>query len=85
MRNKIYLIGIGFKPLEKKAQEILFNAPLILAFPGTLRIFKKYEIYSKVKEKIKVCSYFSFWRSSLLWYRTKDFKNFWKRKSRDFS
>ena len=55
MRNKIYLIGIGFKPLEKKAQEILFNAPLILAFPGTLRIFKKYEIYSKVKEKIKVC------------------------------
>ncbi len=55
MRNKIYLIGIGFKPLEKKAQEILFNAPLILAFPGTLRIFKKYEIYFKVKEKIKVC------------------------------
>jgi len=55
MESKIYLIGIGFKPLEKKAREILLEVPLVLAFPGTLKIFEKYEIYTQVKEKVKIC------------------------------
>jgi len=55
MESKIYLIGIGFKPLAKKAREILLEVPLVLAFPGTIKIFEKYEVYAQVKEKVKIC------------------------------
>ncbi len=55
MKNKIYLIGIGFKPLEKEAKDSLLKVCLVLGFKKTVELFrKKYSIYEKVKSKIKI-------------------------------
>lgn len=53
-KTKIYLIGIGFKPLEDEVKEILLKVPYILCFNKTLELFKKkYPIYKKISNKIK--------------------------------
>ncbi len=50
--NKLYIIGIGFKPLEEKVENILLKCPFIVLYPKLHEVFKKYEIYEAVKEKI---------------------------------
>ena len=50
--NKLYIIGIGFKPLEEKTKNILLKCPFIVLSPRLHEVFKKYEIYEAVKEKI---------------------------------
>lgn len=52
--TKIYAIGIGYKPLDKKAQEIIFNSETILASKRLFEVFKRYEEFNKVKDKVKV-------------------------------
>ncbi|MDW8136008.1 MAG: precorrin-6y C5,15-methyltransferase (decarboxylating) subunit CbiE [Thermodesulfobacterium sp.] len=56
MENKIYLIGIGFKPLEKEAEECLLGSHVILGFFKTIELFKNkyFSVYEKVRFKIKV-------------------------------
>lgn len=50
--NKLYIIGIGFKPLEERAKNILLSCPFIVVSPRLHEVFKKYEIYSSVKDKL---------------------------------
>jgi precorrin-6Y C5,15-methyltransferase (decarboxylating) len=50
--NKIYIIGIGFRPLDKQAKDIVLSSDVILANNRLLEIFKDYEEYEKVKDKI---------------------------------
>jgi len=50
--NKLYIVGIGFKPLEKKVIELLLKSSFIVISPRLHEVFKKYEIYDTVKEKI---------------------------------
>ncbi len=52
--NKIYVIGIGYKPLNKRAREIIHNSEIILASDRLSGVFKGYEEFEKVKNKVKV-------------------------------
>lgn len=52
--NKIYVIGIGYRPLDKRAREIITDSQVILASNRLFEIFKGYEEFEAVKEKIKV-------------------------------
>jgi precorrin-6Y C5,15-methyltransferase (decarboxylating) len=51
---KIYIIGIGYKPLEKKAIEIIYNSKVILASDRLFEVFKEYDEFEAVKDKVKV-------------------------------
>ncbi|MBI5212788.1 MAG: precorrin-6y C5,15-methyltransferase (decarboxylating) subunit CbiE [Nitrospirae bacterium] len=52
--NKIYVIGIGYKPLEKRAQEIISNSSVILASNRLSEVFKGYDEFEAVKDRVKV-------------------------------
>jgi len=51
--NKIYVIGIGFRPLDRQAREALLTSDAILANSRLFDVFRNnYEEYAMVKEKI---------------------------------
>jgi precorrin-6B C5,15-methyltransferase / cobalt-precorrin-6B C5,C15-methyltransferase len=52
--KKIYIIGIGYKPLDRRAAEILSSADGIIASPRLLVVLKDYAIFSEVQEKVVV-------------------------------
>jgi len=52
--NKITVIGIGFKPLEKKAAAVLSASDDVLVNSRLLEVFKGYAEYNSVKERIIV-------------------------------
>lgn len=52
--SKLYVIGIGYKPLDKKAQDIISAAEIILASNRLFEVFKGYKEYEEVKDKIQV-------------------------------
>ncbi|MBI4653861.1 MAG: precorrin-6y C5,15-methyltransferase (decarboxylating) subunit CbiE [Nitrospirae bacterium] len=52
--NKIYVIGIGYRPLDKGARKVILNSSVILASKRLFEVFKSYKEYEKVKDKIKV-------------------------------
>jgi len=52
--NKIYIIGVGYKPLDKKASEIILNSKIILASKRLSEVFRGYGEYEAVKDKVKV-------------------------------
>ena len=50
--NKINIIGIGFRPLDKKASEILLASDAVLTNKGLCKAFEGYAEYHKVKDNI---------------------------------
>lgn len=52
--NKINIIGIGFRPLDKKASEVLLASDVVLTNKGCLKAFNSYLEYDRVKERIIV-------------------------------
>jgi precorrin-6Y C5,15-methyltransferase (decarboxylating) len=52
--NKISVIGIGYRPLEKKARETLLNSDIIVTSGRLLEVFRRYDEHEKVKDRIKV-------------------------------
>jgi len=52
--NKINIIGIGFRPIEKKASDILLASDVVLTNKGLLKAFESYAEYESVREKIFV-------------------------------
>ena len=52
--NKINIIGIGFRPLDKKASEILLASDVVLTNKGLRKAFESYAEYESVKKKIFV-------------------------------
>ncbi|MFA5355019.1 MAG: hypothetical protein WC291_12385, partial [Thermodesulfovibrionales bacterium] len=52
--SKVFVIGIGYRPLDKKAREIVFGAEVILASRRLFEVFQTYEEYEAVKERVKV-------------------------------
>ncbi len=52
--NKLYVIGIGYRPLDKKASGIIRRAGIILANDRLMEVFKEYEEYEGVKHKIRI-------------------------------
>jgi precorrin-6Y C5,15-methyltransferase (decarboxylating) len=54
LENRIYVIGIGYRPLDKKARDILLKVPLILSSARLFEVFLRYDEYRHVKEKLRV-------------------------------
>ncbi len=52
--NKIQVIGIGYRPFDRKAREILLAADSILASTRLYEVFKAYEEFRPVKGKVLV-------------------------------
>jgi precorrin-6Y C5,15-methyltransferase (decarboxylating) len=52
--NKIHIIGIGFRPLDRKAGETVLESEAVLTNNRLLEVFKNYEEYARVKDKIIV-------------------------------
>lgn len=52
--NKINVIGIGFRPLEKKASDLLLQSDDLLVNARLLEVFRGYKEYDDVKERIIV-------------------------------
>ena len=52
--NKINIIGIGFRPLHKKASETLLGSDVVLTNTGLCKAFEEYAEYERVKEKIHI-------------------------------
>ena len=50
--NKVYVIGIGFRPLEKKAANALLQSEVVLTNDRLLEAFKDYAEYTAVKDRI---------------------------------
>lgn len=52
--QRLYIIGIGYKPLDNLTHSILRMADFILASERLSVLFKEFELYEEVKEKVKV-------------------------------
>ncbi|MFN3478838.1 MAG: precorrin-6y C5,15-methyltransferase (decarboxylating) subunit CbiE [Thermodesulfovibrionales bacterium] len=54
MKKKLYVIGIGYKPLDKRARKIILNSSVILASNRLFEVFKGYDEFEAVKDKVKI-------------------------------
>ena len=52
--NKITIIGIGYKPFDKKTREIILGSDVILASKRLLEVFQGYEEFEVVRDKVSV-------------------------------
>lgn len=52
--NKIVLIGIGYRPLNGRAADVLRHAGVVLASSRLLDVFRRYHEYDAVKDLITV-------------------------------
>lgn len=52
--NTLYVIGMGYKPFDKRAREIILNSEVILASSRLFEIFKECDEFEIVKDKVKV-------------------------------
>ncbi len=50
--NKVFVIGIGFRPLDKKAIKALLRSEVVLTNDRLLEAFKEYVEYESVKDRI---------------------------------
>lgn len=50
--SKLTVIGIGFKPFDKKVWELVEGSDVILASGRLLEVFRRYEVFDAVKDKI---------------------------------
>lgn len=52
--NKIHVIGVGYRPFTERAREVLSSADHILASSRLFEVFKRYEDFTSLEEKVKV-------------------------------
>ncbi|NOZ68458.1 MAG: precorrin-6y C5,15-methyltransferase (decarboxylating) subunit CbiE [Deferribacteres bacterium] len=52
--NRICIIGIGFRPLDVKASDIVLGSDVVLASSRLLEVFRGYREYGRVKDRIVV-------------------------------
>ncbi|MBI5665552.1 MAG: precorrin-6y C5,15-methyltransferase (decarboxylating) subunit CbiE [Nitrospirae bacterium] len=50
--NKVRIIGIGFRPLDTKAERALLNSDVVLVNDRLLGVFENYAEYGEVKDRI---------------------------------
>jgi precorrin-6Y C5,15-methyltransferase (decarboxylating) len=50
----IYVIGIGYKPLDLNERNILYKSEVILSSERLLEVFKRYREFKKVQKKVLV-------------------------------
>lgn len=52
--NKLSLVGIGYRPLNARAQVVVKSAEVLLTSSRLLDVFKRYDEYETVKDRIQV-------------------------------
>ena len=52
--NKVYVVGIGFKPFEKKASHVILYSDVVLTNSSLLNVFKHYPEYDSVQDRVLV-------------------------------
>ncbi len=52
--NKITIIGIGYKPFDKKTREIVLGSDVILASKRLLDVFQGHEEFEDIRDKVMV-------------------------------
>ncbi|MBF0507048.1 MAG: precorrin-6y C5,15-methyltransferase (decarboxylating) subunit CbiE [Nitrospirae bacterium] len=52
--SKFFVIGIGYKPFDKKTHEIILRSDVILVSQRLTDVFKRYEEFDAVKGKVSV-------------------------------
>ncbi len=52
--KRIFVIGTGYRPFDKTTEEIILEGELILASRRLFDIFKGYDIFEKVKDRILI-------------------------------
>jgi precorrin-6Y C5,15-methyltransferase (decarboxylating) len=52
--NKLILVGIGYRPLSVRAHAVVKSAGVLLASSRLLDVFKRYDEYESVKDRIQV-------------------------------
>jgi precorrin-6Y C5,15-methyltransferase (decarboxylating) len=52
--TRIFVIGIGYKPLDKRSREIILKSGTILASGRLFDVFSLYEEYAAVSDRIRV-------------------------------
>ncbi|GBD95590.1 MAG TPA: precorrin-6y C5,15-methyltransferase (decarboxylating) subunit CbiE [Nitrospirae bacterium] len=52
--NKLNVIGIGYRPLDKRARDVLLNSDVVLANSRLLEVFQTCHEYEDVKDRIIV-------------------------------
>ncbi|GAB4486337.1 MAG: bifunctional cobalt-precorrin-7 (C(5))-methyltransferase/cobalt-precorrin-6B (C(15))-methyltransferase [Thermodesulfovibrionales bacterium] len=52
--RKVFLVGIGYKPLEAAAREIILGSGVVFASNRLCEVFQRYDECSAVKDRIRV-------------------------------
>ena len=52
--NRLSLVGIGYRPLSARAQAVVKSAEVLLTSSRLLDVFKRYDEYGAVKDRIQV-------------------------------
>lgn len=52
--DRVYLVGIGYRPLGSQARDIVMRTDVLLASPRLLDVFSRYEEYEAIKDRITV-------------------------------
>jgi len=52
--NKLHIIGIGYRPFDIRAKKLISEAGIILASDRLYEVFKRYEGFEAVKDKVRV-------------------------------
>lgn len=52
--NKLCLVGIGYRPLAARAHAVVMDAVVLLASSRLLDVFRRYDEFGTVKDRIKV-------------------------------
>lgn len=52
--GKLYVIGIGYRPLERRARDVLQTVRVILASSRLFEVFQRYDDFEEVKERVRI-------------------------------
>ncbi|MBI5633454.1 MAG: precorrin-6y C5,15-methyltransferase (decarboxylating) subunit CbiE [Nitrospirae bacterium] len=52
--NKVYVIGIGYRPLNTRARELILNSEVILSSKRLYEVFQRYAEFDEVKDRVRV-------------------------------
>lgn len=52
--SKVYVIGIGYKPLDRKAREVVLRADHILVSRRLAEVFREYDEFPSVESRVQV-------------------------------
>lgn len=50
----VHIIGVGYRPLDRAAKQAILKSEVVLANDRVLDVFRRYDEYDMVKERIKV-------------------------------